>query len=330
MRESSVNATSSLAVRCIAFLSSVSLLMAFVSLCVADDGTTKADALLDNLKRRSPEERWQRVKKLYPADPPALRPNSPARLPADHQQTLPDDGVPPSPEKSQLIPRLTALPMDTSNDWILPARPPVDDQGSVPAPLSLRSEDRFSADARPSRATVDIALQDTEMKSSTAAKNVAAPNRALRERQISEIHPYYDRDQDGDIREFAIRKGKELDIDFKPKSFSDRSFPEVTLAWEASNFTYHPLYFSDPALERYGHSHHPLLQPIASIARAGVQFIFLPYQMAIIPPCKEESPLGYYRPGDCVTKLHYQVPLNAEAAVVEAAALTGLFFMIAP
>ena len=100
------------------------------------------------------------------------------------------------------------------------------------------------------------------------------------------------------------------------------------MAWEPTNFYYYPLYFADPALERYGHTYHPVVQPVASLARAGVQFVLLPYQMTITPPCKQEYPLGWYRPGECAPKLHYQIPLNAKAAVVEAAVVTGLFFAI--
>ena len=38
--------------------------------------------------------------------------------------------------------------------------------------------------------------------------------------------------------------------------------------------------------------------------------------------------LGWYRPGECAPKLHYQVPLNANAAAVQAATVTGLVFLI--
>ena len=100
------------------------------------------------------------------------------------------------------------------------------------------------------------------------------------------------------------------------------------MAWEPTNFYYYPLYFSDPALERYGHSYPRVIQPLASIARFGTQVVFLPYQMAITPPCKPEYPLGFYRPGEYAPKLHYPIPLNAHAAITEAAVVTGLFFII--
>ncbi len=97
--------------------------------------------------------------------------------------------------------------------------------------------------------------------------------------------------------------------------------------WAASNITYNPLYFQDVSLERYGHNH-GVFQPVVSVAKFGTQVIGLPYQMALDPPCSCETPLGYYRPGDCAPKLHYQIPLNARAALVQAAAVSGVALIL--
>ena len=173
-----------------------------------------------------------------------------------------------------------------------------------------------------------LAAQNADAKSGMSDKDSSDSPRSPLDRMIGSINPYYDRDRDRDIREFAMEKGKEFKIPFKSKTYEERSFPLITMAWEPTNFYYYPLYFADPALERYGHTYHPIVQPVASLARAGVQFVLLPYQMTITPPCKQEYPLGWYRPGECAPKLHYQIPLNAKAAVVEAAVVTGLFFAI--
>ena len=45
------------------------------------------------------------------------------------------------------------------------------------------------------------------------------------------------------------------------------------------------------------------------------------------PCCSNVYPLGYYRPGECSPKLIYQIPLNLEAALVEAGAITGVYFL---
>lgn len=108
--------------------------------------------------------------------------------------------------------------------------------------------------------------------------------------------------------------------------YPGRDFPESLFVWEASNISYNPLYFEDPALERYGHTYCDLLQPFVSARRFAVQLVGLPYQMAIDPIHKRVYPLGWYRPGDCAPYLHYQIPWNTKAAAVEGGVLTGLFF----
>ena len=115
---------------------------------------------------------------------------------------------------------------------------------------------------------------------------------------------------------------------WKPRPFAGRQFEEMVFQWEASNFSYNPLYFEDPALERYGHTYHEAVQPFVSAARFGVQLVGLPYQMAIDPIHKEIYPLGWYRPGECAPQLLYQIPWNTSAAIAEGAVVTGLIFLI--
>ncbi len=299
----------------------------------AEDNPNRAGKMLEGLKQRSARERWQRVKKQYPSDTAASRTNAPSQLPAEYHENIAEDDFPPAPQSGLMIPRLSAIPRDPSTDWVLPARDPATDIATEPATASPNAARLFNASSHgkqainePAEAT-RIASQDSGYKTGFEKKSTSRPRSPL-ERTIGEIVPFYDRDRDNDIREFAVQKGKEFDIGITTSTWTDRSFPEIALAWEATNFYHNPLYFSDPALERYGHSYHPIVQPFASIARLGVQFAFLPYQMTIDPPCKEEYALGWYRPGECAPMLHYPVPLNAEAAVVEAAAITGLIFII--
>lgn len=109
--------------------------------------------------------------------------------------------------------------------------------------------------------------------------------------------------------------------------YAARAMSDCLYQWRASDQWHNPLYFEDPALERYGHTHHELVQPFVSVARFGVQFAGLPYQMAIDPVCKKMYTLGYYRPGECAPKKYYQIPWNTHAAATEVAAWTGLFFI---
>ncbi len=107
-----------------------------------------------------------------------------------------------------------------------------------------------------------------------------------------------------------------------------QSSPAV-LQWAPTNLYHYPLYFEDPSLERYGHTYHPVVQPFASAGRFATQLVGLPYQMTLHPVHSREYTLGYYRPGECAPKKHYQIPFNEEAAIMQAAAMAG-FFLIFP
>lgn len=106
------------------------------------------------------------------------------------------------------------------------------------------------------------------------------------------------------------------------------TFPEFTYSFEATNVWSNPLYFEDPTLERYGHAHHPLIQPIASVARFGAQVVFLPYQMTIKPLGAKIYPVGWYAPGDYVPYRLHQVPLNGTAAAAQAATILGFSYAL--
>lgn len=108
-----------------------------------------------------------------------------------------------------------------------------------------------------------------------------------------------------------------------------RQTSPAVLQWAPTNLYHYPLYFEDFALERYGHTYHPVVQPFASAGLFATQLAGLPYQMTLHPVHAHEYALGYYRPGECAPKKHYQIPFNEEAAVMQAAAIVG-FFLIFP
>ncbi len=118
---------------------------------------------------------------------------------------------------------------------------------------------------------------------------------------------------------------EELPLSDQP--YQARALPESIFQWQASNLYHNPVYFGDPVLERYGHTRHPLVQPFISVGKFGVQLVGLPYQMTIDPPRKRQYVLGWYRPGDHVPHLRYQVPFNGVAATAEAGVLSGLFLI---
>ncbi len=242
----------------------------------------------------------------------------------------------------RLRPALPIAPIDEEPAWVLPVTVepepesdftinPTDDGGVhtlepthiVPAPA-----DDSAAVAR------QAASPESASPAKPPTKQVAHAQIApVRYRKIDSINPFRVRTSDGresdnDIREYARKQAEDLNLAFGSEPYSERAFPATVKPWDAPNFFHYPLYFEDPALERYGHSRRPLIQPLVSMGRFSAQLIGLPYQMTLDPPCREVYSLGWYRPGECAPKLHYQVPLNAHAAAVEAATITGLVFLI--
>ncbi len=195
------------------------------------------------------------------------------------------------------------------------------------APLVLRDAPPASPDAPPpsdgavGRATANLDGLDAVPKST-------APDRTPYEpAPLSQIRPTHDYSPEG-ILICPHPEGRCPPEHGLPVSsqLAERSFPQIDFLWVPTNVFYGPLYFEDPALERYGHSHGPLLQSLASPSRFALQFVSLPYQMALDPPHRRVYPLGFYRPGDYAPKQVPNVPLNAEAAAVAGAVYTGLIF----
>jgi hypothetical protein len=109
---------------------------------------------------------------------------------------------------------------------------------------------------------------------------------------------------------------------------SARPWAEFSYAWEAPGLYHLPLYFEDVALERYGHTICPLAQPAISAAHFFGTAPLLPYKMGLEPPLEHVYTLGYYRPGNHAPRLIYPLPLRADAAALQAGAVTGLIFLI--
>lgn len=148
-------------------------------------------------------------------------------------------------------------------------------------------------------------------------------------KSITSIMPYADYMPEGVMRtdiDPSLQKPEEVGLG--GDMVTGRAMQSTCFQWQASNIYHNPLYFEDPAFERYGHSWHPVVQPFVSVGRFSTQLVGLPYQMAIDGPCKKMYPLGWYRPGDCAPKLIPQVPWNTKAAIVQGAATTGAVFAL--
>ncbi len=109
-----------------------------------------------------------------------------------------------------------------------------------------------------------------------------------------------------------------------------RRWTDQVFAWEAPAFYYHPLYFEEEQLERYGNEI-PVIQPVVSGMHFFLTIPTLPYQTHIEGNglfCSEIYDLGYDRPGECVPYYKRRLPFSFTGALAEGAAVTGLVFVI--
>lgn len=111
-------------------------------------------------------------------------------------------------------------------------------------------------------------------------------------------------------------------------TFAGRGWRHSLAPWEASALCHRPLYFEEVALERYGHSLGAVVQPVLSAAHFFGTLPALPYKMTLEPPRECVFALGYYRPGSAAPHLRYRIPFRVDAALVEAAAATGVVFIL--
>lgn len=107
-----------------------------------------------------------------------------------------------------------------------------------------------------------------------------------------------------------------------------RAIAMQEVSWAAPATCHRPLYFEEVNLERYGFSQFGYLQPVASAAHFFATVPLLPYKMTLDPPCECIYTLGHHRPGSCVPYRIHQLPLQLDAAAVEAGVVTGLVFLI--
>ena len=112
------------------------------------------------------------------------------------------------------------------------------------------------------------------------------------------------------------------------QDFQPRQFATTTLPCKAAGYCHKPLYFEQWNLERYGHSVHPVADPFISAAHFFASVPALPYKMGVELPWECIYPLGYYRPGDCAPWTIPAPPISARGAAVEAAAATGIIFIL--
>lgn len=103
-----------------------------------------------------------------------------------------------------------------------------------------------------------------------------------------------------------------------------REFAPIKMTWKSSELMHKPLYFEDVALERYGHSAGPVVQPVLSTGHFFANIAVLPYKMGIHPMSECQYALGYYRPGNCAPWQIPAIPLSGRGALMQAGVMTGM------
>lgn len=263
----------------------------------ARSGRSGVSGLLDRLRNRSVEDRWRAVNDKWRVGP------SPT-----------EDASPLPPPK----PLLKPIPYPAAGH--VPSRPALQVETSAPLPLPQES----ASPPQTGRASVRTVQNSSETNAGDATQR-----NQWELQPIQEILPYLDyapvEADEGDVTTERVPTEVALDAvgDGGPGPFAGRAMPDTVFSWHASNLYHNPLYFQDVQLERYGHTHHDLIQPFVSTGRFGVQLLGLPYQMAIHPIHKHMYTLGYYRPGECAPKKYYQIPINEDAIAAQTLSVLG-------
>jgi hypothetical protein len=133
---------------------------------------------------------------------------------------------------------------------------------------------------------------------------------------------------EGDIAYITDNWGLPKECLVEQVAYVPRQWTPTTMTWMASNLCHNPLYFEDVNLERYGHTHGPVLEPIVQSAHFFGNVLVLPYKMGVHAPNECQYALGYYRPGNCAPWIKPPVPISARGAIAQAATMTGMFWLI--
>jgi hypothetical protein len=111
--------------------------------------------------------------------------------------------------------------------------------------------------------------------------------------------------------------------------FEVRQFAQTVSAFHGPSVHYHPLYFRQLTLERYGHSMGNLIQPWISAVAFYADFFALPYSIGKTPPWVCLSEEGYALPGDVVLPFRVQCPgFDTKGAALQTAVMVLAWSLI--
>ena len=110
-------------------------------------------------------------------------------------------------------------------------------------------------------------------------------------------------------------------------SYANRQWAMLDFHWQPSELVFQPPYWDDVPLERYGQTISPHWQPIISGGKFFLTFPIIPYKIGIDRTHDHISTLGYYRPGSTAPCVRQRLPWEWDAALFEAGAWGGGFFI---
>lgn len=273
---------------------------------------------IERLKQRSAQQRFEQLQNQEaPAPLPLEEP------PESEPIAFPPRKVTPAPNRLPQLPELDEL------EEFAPFEQPAEAK-LQPLPQSTEKQPKLAPPPAPAPMGLSQVRQVGPMMEDDVPGEIV--------RSLSDIQPYHDFESP---REKILilnpdsetppkkRYPPEEELEFADNDLKQRLSPDRLFAWEASNLFHNPLYFEDPALERYGHTHGDVFfQPLLSLSRLGVQLVGMPYQTVIDTPHTKRYTLGWYRPGEEAPHLFYQIPWNIEAAAAQGLATTGAAFIV--
>jgi len=106
-------------------------------------------------------------------------------------------------------------------------------------------------------------------------------------------------------------------------TYQGRAWPRMISSIPASITSYHPLYFEDKNVERYGWDA-GIFQPFLSAGKFYLDLALLPYNLGAQPPWSLEYNAGYALPGDPEPYRLYLPRCSVTGASLEALAVLGI------
>ena len=296
------------------------------------------------MQQRSGGARWEQLRSRALSSPER------ERVDTEPAPDAPEESAPAAPED--------IAPAAPEPNWAGVESGPTEIEAAPPRPFDVRTfeslqefrperQTNFGQTSRSPRLTPareTVLLQTDEPAGIGSTDDFAAvpvrPN-GFNLRPITDIQPFFDYSPTGEdpCEHLCPAPGGvcpddpdrlcPVPLEMPLSGSPERFFPHLEYYWAAADLHHNPLYFENPALERYGHVHfNDCIEPAYSMARFSAQLVGLPYQMALDAPWRDQYALGWHRPGDFSPKLAYQPPLNARAAGVAAAVYTGLFLLV--